>query len=312
MNLDANLLSTYQRCNRRHVLERDWRPIRWRPKSLLETALRSAILELSNGADVMITSQKAATKLLDECAHAGMDTPYDSYVLAKDYCAILYTVLEWLSRMTLLTIKPGGIVPLGETEHCWRLSAFQDESGILHRWTVVDKWDTDTQYRELHSWQCFGDCAAANSGMMLHVIEIGRVSNSHQHTDWARCYKHPAIHNHFRFRKVDGSKLEKSWIPVWFQGSDFNDPKVWVDLMLEDKLQPIHHIEINLPDKKYVRDFHAQVDFEAGRIRDLGAWDTVPLSRAACDVPYMCPWQYVCYAPPGVVNIDSIGGYARL
>jgi len=305
-------MTVFQRCKRSHALEREFRPIRWRPKALLESCLRPAVFDLSNGADVIITSQKACTKLLEEAAHSGLDTLQDSYTLARDYCSIIQTVTEALSRMTLLALKPGRVIPLGETEHCWRISAFEDQTGLLHRWILVDKWDTDTQYKELHSWHCFGDCAAAQVGMQLHVIEIGRQSNGHQHTDWARCYKHPAIHNKFRFRKVDGSKLEKSWIPVWYQNSDATDPKVWVDLMEEDRLTLIHHLDIREPLKDYVEQFHKDVDYEAERMKELGPWASVPMSRGACDIPYICPWQNVCYAPPGPVAVDSIGGYNRI
>lgn len=312
MNLDATSLSTFQRCKRRHALEREYRANRWHPKTLLDTIMRAAILELSGGKDVIITSQDACTNLINECAHAGLDTLHDPYTLAKDYCAVIRTVLESLSRISLLAIKPGATLQVGETEHCWRLSAFQDESGLLHRWVLVDKWDDDAKYRELHSWYCFGDCAAAQVGMTLHVIEIGRQSKGHQHTDWARCYKHPAIHNKFRFRKVDGTPLEKSWIPVWFQNSELNDPKIWVDLMTEDRINLIHHITLKEPLKEHVKQFQGEVEYEAERMRELGEWPTVPMSRPACDMPYICPYQDVCYAPPGPVDVASIGGYTRV
>lgn len=205
MNLSAGSLSTWQICKRRYALETTHAPVRWRPKLLLESVLRPAILAISNGADVMITSKEAVTQLMEKCAREGLDTLKDPYTLARDFGAIIETVLESLSRITLLSIKPGGIVQLGETEHCWRLSSFVDESGLLHRWALVDKLDDDSKYRELQSWFCFGDCAAANVGMTLHLIEIGRQSRGHQVTDWCRSYKHPAIHNHYRFRKTDGT-----------------------------------------------------------------------------------------------------------
>lgn len=312
MNLNAEVLTTFQRCARKRALEKEYRPLRWHPKTLLESVLRPAIGELSNGADVIITSGNACNRLMAEAAHSGLDTAHDPYGLCMDYCAIIKNVLEALSRTTLMTMRPGRTIPLGETEHCWKISAYEDDAGNLHRWVFVDKWDEDAKYRELHSWHCFGDCAAAEAEMMLHVIEIGRNIKGHQHCDWSRIYRHPAIFNKYRFRKLDGNRLESSWIPVWFQQSDANDPKVWVDLMEADKLEMFRHIPISVPHEIYIKEFHHEVDVEAGRMQEMGDWKMVPRFRPACDLPYICPWQEVCYAPPGIVDVASIGGYNKL
>lgn len=312
MNLSAEILTTYQRCKRKRALEMAYRPVRWHPKTLFESVLRPAIGQLSNGADVIITRETACNRLMEEAAHSGLDTLKDPYTLAKDYCAIIGNLIEALYRMSLLVVKPGRVVPLGDTEHCWKISAFEDESGTLHRWVFVDKWDDDAMYRELHSWHCFGDCAAAQAEMTLHVIEIGQNRNGHQHCDWARAYKHPAIINKFRFRKVDGTRLESSWTPMWFQNSAANDPKVWVDLMEADKLDMFRHIPIKAPSDVHVKDFHKQVNAEVLGMMEMGKWSTVPMSRPACDMPYICPWQEVCFNPNPLVDVVSIGPYNAL
>lgn len=312
MNLNAEILSAYQRCKRKRALEREYRPTRWHPKLLLESVLRPAIGQISNGADVMITAENACSRLMEEAAHAGLDTLHDPYTLAKDYCAIIKNVLEALSRMTLLVVRPGRVYQLGDTEHCWKVSAYEDDSGTLHRWTFVDRWTVDAQYRELHSWHCFGDCAAAQAEMVLHIIEIGQHIKGHQYTDWARTYRHPAIPNKYRFRKLDGSRLETSWIPTWFQASEANDPKVWVDLMQADKIELLRHIPISAPHEIHIANFHREVESEARAMSEMGDWRFVAMSRPACDIPYICPWQEVCYAPPGIIAVESIGGYNRV
>ena len=313
MNLSAYQLSTFQRCKRRYAIERSYRTVRWHAKTLLERCLRDGIMRVSNGEDVIITSQEACARLLQEATHSGIESSTNSpYTLVRDYCSIIQTVLEAISRMVLLTIKPGGVVALGDTEHHWQLSAFRDESGSLHRWVLVDKWNDDSMYKELQSWYCFGDCAAAQVGMTLHVIEIGRQTHGHQHTDWARSFKHPAIHNKYRFRKVDGDPLEKSWTPVWYQDSERNNAKAWVDLMDADKLKLIHHVEISEPSKGHIKEFYAEVEYEAEAMLSAGDWQSLPRSRPACNLPYTCPWQSACYTPAGLVDIDKLGGYSRL
>lgn len=310
MNLSAPILTSIQRCKRLYALERDYRIMKWRPRALLDHILREAVFKLSNGQDVIITSKEACADLLTEAANPGMETAHDPFTLARDYCAIIENVLEALSRLSLLVLSKPGYVPLGDTEHAWKLSAFTDESGLLHRWVFVEKWDEDTQYKEYHSWNCFGDCAAAQVGMCLHVVEIGRQSKSHQNSYWTRAYKHPAIHNHYRFRKVDGTPLDSSWIPVWYQDSDSNTPKGWVDLMEEDRLDLIHHIHIKEPTAENIKQFHADIEYEVNALTGK-MWRDYPISRPTCDLP-LCRWQGICYSQTKLVNVDSIGGYQKV
>lgn len=309
MILSSEILSRFQRCPRQYAIEREYRVLRWRPKVLLETLLRQAILQMSSGADHKGIAEEACARLLETAARPGLDVLGDPYTLARDYCAIIQTVLEAVSRLVLLTIQPGPLLTVGENQ--WQVSAFRDESGVLHRWTCVDRWDEDAQYREVHNWPVFGDCAAARSGMTLHVIEIGSARRGHQHTPWARAYRHPAIMGKYRFRKVDGTPLQGDWKPVWFQDSDKNDAKVWVDLLEADNINLIHHVTIKDPHKDHIAQFEREVAIEAGRMQSVGAWQDEPMRRGSCDIPYICPHQPACFAPPGLVSIPALG-YAQL
>jgi hypothetical protein len=303
--VSADTLTAFQQCKRRWALEREYRYTRWRPRKLLELLLRDAIFKLSNGGDPVLLAQDACTKFLEQAASPGLDIVTDPYTLSRDFCAIIQTTLEAVSRLTLLTLKKAEPVMVGE--HRWQTDAFIDESGILHRWVCVERWDADTQYQHVHSWQVFGECAANAVGMSLHVIEIGKSARGHQHTAWARAFKHPIIAGKYRFRKVDGSALEPSWKPVWYQDSASNDPKVWVDLMEADGLQLIQHVNINEPETRHVEQFMREVEVEAARM--TGDWESAPMSRSACDMPYTCAWQPVCY---GDGNVEAAGGFIKI
>ncbi len=309
MILSAPLLSTYQHCPRKYALERDYKVLRWRPKALLETLLRQAILQISNGDNHKAIANEACARFLETAARPGLDVQGDPYTLARDFCAILQTVLESVSRLVLLTVQPGPLLAIGD--HQWQVSAFRDESGVLHRWTTVDRWTEDAQYREVHGLGVAGDCMAARSGMTLHVIEIGQSRRGHQHTPWARAFRHPAILGKFRFRKVDGSPLEGDWKSAWFQDSDKNDAKVWVDLLEADRVQLIHHVEIKDPHRQHVEQFDREIAVEAARMQAVAGWQQETMRRGSCDLPYVCPHQVACYAPPGPVSVDSLG-YAQL
>lgn len=311
MILSAPLLTKLQRCERRFSLESGYKVLRLRPKELFDKLLREAVFALSNGADKKEVADNAATLFLEAAANPGLEILSDPYTLAMDYSAIFHTAIEAISREVLLVVQRAGVITIGD--HGWNVEAFRDDSGMLHRWTSVDRWDDDAKYRELHSWHVFGDCAASGQGMWLHVVEIGRHSRGHQLTPWCRCFKHPAIAKHFRFRHVDGSALEGGWKPVFYQDSDLNEPKVWVDLMEKDGVRPLHHLQIRDPHPDHVREFRAELPEHATRMAKTAArqWSSIPRERTACDIP-PCPWQPVCYAPPGLVNIEGVGGFASL
>lgn len=308
MLLDAEQLTTYQRCKRRYALEREYQVNRWRPKALYEKLLRDAIFRISNGWSAKDAANEAATQFLEFAARPGLDTLHDPYTLARDFCSILSTSIEAISRLVLLTVKPGPTIKIGD--HQWKTSAFIDELGVLHQWYAVERWDEDTKWQKLHSWEVFGDCAANASGMSLHIIEIGRSSKGHQHTPWARTFGHPAILGRHQFQHRDGSKLEGNWKPKWFQDSAKNEAKDWVDLMEGDGVSLVHHLDIREPDPAHVKIFRQDMDVEGHWLGQETPWEITTMHRPACDLP-PCPWQPVCYAPPGLVNIEGLGLYSR-
>lgn len=308
MILTARLLSTKQRCARQFALQREYRYPKYHPKTLYEHCLRNAVLALSNGTDQTAEdiAKQCTTDYMEKAANPGIDTAQnDPYLLARDWCAVLETTIEALSRLVLLSVQPGPTLTL--SDHTWVCSAFRDQSGVLHRWIAVDHWDDDAKFAELHSWNVFGDCAAAKIGMALHVIEIGRSRNSHQQTPWCRAFKHPVIHGRYAFCQKDGSRLANGWKPLWYQDSDKNKASTWVDMMERDGINLIHHIDIREPKPEHIAQFRREIEIESAAMEQVGPWQTVPMSRDRCDKPYPCWFQNICYGPPGLIHIEKLG-----
>ena len=320
MLLNHQLLTTFQRCKRRYALERDWKVDRWRPRQLFEKLWREAVYRMSNGEAPNQAAQEACTLFLEQAARPGLDILTDPYTIARDYCSIFCTSLEAISRAGLLSYELPLPVTIGD--HGWQTSAFVDESGLLHAWFAVERWDRDTMAQKLHSWEVFGDCAANQVGMTLHVIEIGRMAGGHQHTPWARIYAHPAIHGHHRFQQVDGTKLEGAWKPKWYQDSDKNNASDWVDMMEADNVVGVRTVDVKELGKEHVERFHYDATRLAARMQRMsevvspitgrleGDWEDEIMERPQCDIP-PCPWQDLCYCPSGVTNIELSGLYSR-
>jgi hypothetical protein len=306
--LNASLLTTLQRCERRFSLESSYRVLRIRPRELFERLLRQAIFSISNAGDPKAAAENAVTLFMEYAASPGIETLSDPWTIAQDYCSMLRTVIEALSREVLLTLKPGGKISLGE--HLWDVDVFRDDSGVLHDWIAVERWSNDEKYRVLHGWRVFGNCAATGQGMWLHVVDIGRQSRGHQVSPWCRIFKHPTF-NVARFQQTDGSALEGAWKPAYF--SDLSTTaKEWVSRMEQDNVKAHSHLQVNDPDPFHVKMFRCDLPKLAARIAAVPKeWEEITLERPACDIP-PCPWQSVCYAPPGPVNIEGIGGFAVL
>lgn len=305
MELNGNLLSSWQRGRRLYAIQRQFRYRRWHPTNLLSTALRRAVISLSNGEPIDTVSNTAVNYFLANVKQPGMDVPTgtNTYTLAMDFTATIRNVLEYLSRLTLLTLQPRRAVQVmdGLT---WSFLAYEDESGVLHRWKFVDYIDTDTIVKEMHSWPVIGDVIVGRAPMMLHIVSVGMTRQSRRITPWCRAYKSPAIAHLYRFQKRSGRALEGDWKPVWFADNPKSKSSDWVDLMLEDDVAEglIQHVQINEPNQIHADNFYRDLSYEYHQIlaSDVESTNfdplTLPMCRTSCDVPFTCPHQYVCYS----------------
>jgi hypothetical protein len=106
--------------------------------------------------------------------------------------------------------------------------------------------------------------------------------------------------------------LGSGWKPVWFASGD-NNAATWVDLQERDGVRAIRHLSLKALEKEAAAEVLDQILFIKRHMdRTIGDWNYFPMSRGACDIPYLCPWQEVCYQPfPQVVRVEDIGGYKR-
>src|SRR5258705_7349655 len=151
--LDAPTITDWQSCKRKYLLHKEWRPVKWRAHSLFDACLRQAIFAISNGKDAITMASDARAAFLLAAANPGLEVPQGSqpYTIAKDWCTMLETILRAVSRLTLLTLHEPAYVPLDQIT-VWQPLAWADDTGQLHRWITVDRWDEDTLYREMHGW----------------------------------------------------------------------------------------------------------------------------------------------------------------
>ena len=315
MILDPHTLTVWQACKRRSALEASWRPIKWRAKSLFDALLCRAIFSLSNAGDPATLAADAKAQFLSTAANPGLDLPpgANPYVIARTWCGMFDTILAAIAKTTLLVVRE--LPPVGlSSDVTWQPRSWQDESGQLHRWLTVDAWDDGQMSREMHSWKTIGDIAAMRAPIMLHVIEIGRATKDGRSAPWSRAWQHPGLRSmHYRFRKPTGGQLSAGWLPYYY--SDVRDDAVeWAESMIrEGELARItHHLAVQSPTAEQAGAVIRDVLAESRDIVRQGTvpWQDIPMSRAACDGFVPCPFEYLCYAEPGV-RPESLGLYQR-
>lgn len=309
MILDAHAITIYQSCPRRYLLSLDYEPLQWRPRELLNACLREGVLAISQGKDAGIVAELSSTRFLQEAANPGLDLPRgtNTYVVAKDYAAMLSTILRATQPIAHLPVlSPSTAAPLSPTKQ-WLPLAMVDEGGVLHRVTTTDRVDDAWMARELHSWYVFGDVAATRREMVIHVVEIGQQRDGRRASAWARGWKHPAMSAlRMRFVKKGGEGFSK-WSPVYLADNSSRSHEDWAQQLVAEGVAGtlIKEIRVAVPPSRVCDDTVAQVLAEGIRMKRLvdergsSSWRTQPMHRAACDSNASgagCPFQYCCHS----------------
>lgn len=310
------MIVEFQACRRRFLLSRKWRASRWKPKILFDSCLRQGILDLGNGKSAAESAIEATTRFMNTGASPGLDvTGHDPYKIALDYCAMLETTLHALSRRSVIKLSP--LVSKTITDGLeWIFLAHADERGELHRTITVDRFDDDRLAQELHSWYVFGEVCMAKKPLHLHVIEIGQMRDGRRHSAWARAWQHDYINKRIKFQRKGNKELQGDvWKPVYLADSTTWKAPEWVDAMEADSVPDslIHEIEVTVPASDHIRAFHRDVKIEASQMIE---WMTavqnpleVPMSRGACDSPFPCSMQAICFSPTQINDIAGLGIY---
>lgn len=294
---DAASITDLQACPRRFVLNSSWRPLRWRPKELFDAILRRAMLHLSQRKTVDEVRVAARSQYLQSATNPGLDVS-NPYPIAMEYVALLNVLVTALARLGIPpNLKEGPVIPLDGAS--WRTLSFVNPGSQLHRWITVDHWDEARQRRELHSWWVAGDIAVMNLPMTIHILEIGQMRNERLSSLWVKGYRHPKLPNvkRVRFRLRDREGSFKSWDPVRFVDLHL-DVESWVEMLFADEVPQFlyHAILVDAPAPKKLEACLGDLLRESAKALRLSlAWRDLPMSRGACDFPYSCPFQPVCY-----------------
>lgn len=311
--MDAHQIGEWQSCRRLWRLSSDYRRLRWPPKRLFDALLRQGILSISNGASAERVTIESRVQFMQSAANPGLDISTDPYRAAKDWCAMLDTILRALEKQGVpAKLKEHPPVRLNSLTS-WEPTAYLADSQ-LHRWITLDSWGENDLSRELHGWRVMGDIALTKLPMILHVIEIGQSRNGRRASSWVRAWKHPAMPSlQMRFKKKGGGEFQ-GYKPHYLPDQRNGDPEAWVEQMFREGAaqELLHEIRVNVPPEPRCAEVSREVLAESAEMRTLSiekmGWRDLPMSRNYCDTFYSCPFQEVCYSD-GLVEIEKMGLY---
>ncbi len=314
MHIQGRDLTRWQGCRRRYAIESKYQYLPWNPRHLFAHVIRPAIFDLSNGDDPEQLSNEAVRLFMSYARKPGLDTPpgTDTYRLAMDFCATIRTLIQYLSRETLLTLHRPKPQPIGA--HTWHFDTWMSDDGILHRWVFTDSISTDNLYHNSRSWTMTGDMMLRESPATLHMVAIGRILNSRLQSSWCRAYANPTIYGNYKFQKRAGGQLTNNWKPTWYADNHSSDPKTWVDAMVADEIIPkvLQRFNLPAPRETHVAVFRRGVEYEVKQIETADLVDpfSLPMTPKSCD---HCPHQVVCYSPkPDRFTLEKSGAYEKL
>ena len=319
MLITGHVITSWQRCKRRFILESNYRYMLWHPNVLFSSVIRKAILSLSSGADKYLITPQAVNTFMSGARQPGFMgmEGINTYILASDYVACIKNIIEYLSRIALLPLTDPKPIPLS-TAAQWKPLCHMDESGTLHRWQFVDYISSSTITTILHSWELFGDLALLSRPMILHLVSIGRRNNSHHDSPWSKAYSSPGIANYYRFQKKSGNDLPETWKAMYYADSAESDSETWIDRMIEDEahLNLIQHLNISEPQFQHRSAAADDIRYELATIRQVLTsklpWHALPMSRGACDKPSPCPHQELCYSPNAEESLNNSALYETI
>jgi hypothetical protein len=300
MLINGHSISLWQKCKRRYQLEHQYRYLLWHPNTLFSATMRNAIMALSSGVEKQLVTMNAVNTFLQNVKQPGLlrVEGVNTYKLAMDYAAMIKTQIEYLSWVTLLTLKKPAKFAYS-ADFSWMFLSQADDSGVLHRWRFVDYINDDTITTETHSYELFADLALSGMPMTLHMVSIGRRDHDHHVSPWCKAYKSPAM-NMYKFQKKSGNGLSDNWKPIYFADDIDMDASTWVSQMLEDNIidNLVQHINITEPSSVHVLNLKRDLNYELMDILQNYTipWFELPMSRGACDSPYICPHQPLCFS----------------
>jgi hypothetical protein len=303
----AQLLSSYEHCNRKGWWSTQWERHKISDVELLQRAIRAGLM--SDRKDFNIAAGEEGMALGAEPGlETGQYNVFDQVVHLCCLADIICAALRGPKDTPWVLPAPVGL-PEGQT---WHSGAFLSPDGLkLRRIALVSAWGDDRHYAEARSWQSLGEVAAYNLPMQQAVIILGPSKDGKRHGHLSKGIQHPA-NKKLRFRKrvKTAEPFKQTWVGIWRENHDEISTQEWLAAMREDGvLQDVcFSVEIPVlgkPARDKIRDLAAR------KLEEIYSLKRTPDPQlTGCSWPVKCSFLNPCHAgekePNGRYGFDPV------
>lgn len=286
MRLSAELLDTWDRCERRFAFSQKWRAKSISPLGLLYSALEAALVS----SDPEQAARDETVRMAKTHDLASGDQNAFMIVRHTGYLA------EIIARALQMRF---GVMKRVDPTPEWESALFEGVDGSRHRIELVSHWDDDRLRASAHSWRVIGELVALQSPLTLTAIVIGPSRGGKRHSAWSKGFMHPNNHNLRFARRIKGNEFAGSWEQIWREHYAQVTTEQWLEGMnadgVLDDLILSREIRFDPSDHRMIA---ARAEMGEIAERMTSASESAPMRRSSCDETGRgaCPFQQVCYS----------------
>jgi hypothetical protein len=292
MKLSAQMLDTYDRCERRYAYSQNYEPKSISPLGLIYIALEAGIQSDDPEQTAKDATMEAAQNFELQL------TDLNAFTVIR-HCGYLAGIIAFALREKLGILSA---VDQTETdEFTWESGLWEAESGTRHRIELISHFDDDRLRSAAHSWMVIGELAALEAPLHLTQVVIGAHRGGRRHSAWSKAFLHPQNHGlRFGRRQSKQSGFSDGWEEVWREHRAEISTAKWINQMRVDGVLDglIFSRKIAYrPEDNRMKAARQEMVEIAFNMR--GASETSPMRRSSCDETGRgaCPYQPVCYSP---------------
>lgn len=282
----AELLTSYEQCERRGYLVQRWEKNKLPAARILDMGIRAGLT--NDGQDF---GEEAGSVVYEFGATRGVDSSeYDQHTEVV-HIASMADIIATAARKR--GDKPWKSPdPLDE----WEPSCFISPDGrYLRRVVAVPNWSDERHNSICRSWATLGPVAFYNLPMQIAVVITGNRRDGRYHSFWSHALQHPQ-NKKLRFRKKNdiSTGFKASWLECWRPDHDEISTQEWINAMVEDNvLQDVFFkVDISAMDEVSRRRVMDVAKRKLERIRSL---KTIPDEQyASCCFPVTCSYLSPC------------------
>jgi hypothetical protein len=283
--LSAQILDTYDRCERRFAFSQAYEPKIISPLAVLYAAVEAALVD-----DDPEQAAKDETMRIAS-THDIILTEINAFVTTRH--------LGYLAAIIAVALRGrfGAFRAVPETAG-WHSGLFEAESGKRHRIELVSHFDDDRLRAAAHSWRVVGELAALQKPLTLTAVVIGPQRGGRRHSEWAKGLLHPA-NKQLRFAPRNNKKtgFNDGWNKVWREQETISTER-WLQQMSDDgvidQLIVSRDIAYRADDNRMLA---ARREMDDISKLMQSASSLSPMRRSSCDEWGGCCWQSACYSP---------------